>query len=295
MKILLLGGSGQLGFELSNRIRDLNFELTAPVSKELDVTDRKQVQFIVKKFSPDVIINCAAYTAVDLAEDEPKKAFALNETATVNIAKAAKKTKSFVIQISTDYVFSGEWNQPYKEEDPVGPISVYGESKLAGEKALQEILPDSSLIVRTSSLHGQRRPNFVHTMLKLFSEREKLQVVNDQFMTATWCGWLAEVIIDLARIRNTGIVHAACAGVISWHEFATTIYDKAKDHNPKILDQVEIAETTLANFPRKAKRPQYSALCCDRLESWLGRSTISWKEGLALHLKDIDYGNKLET
>ena len=294
MKILLLGGSGQLGYELSNRIRDLNFELTAPVSKELDVTDRKQVKFIVKKFSPDVIINCAAYTAVDLAEDEPKKAFALNETATVNIAKAAKNANSFMIQISTDYVFSGEASTPYKEEDPVGPVSVYGESKLAGEKALQEILPDNSLVVRTSSLHGQRRANFVHAMIKLFSEREKLEVVSDQFMTATWCGWLAEVIIDLARIKNSGVVHAAGAGVLSWHEFATTIYEKVKENNPNILKDINIAQTTLANFPRKAKRPQYSALCSTKLESWLGRSVISWEEGLDSHLKDIDYGNKLE-
>ncbi len=289
MKLLLFGGSGQLGYEIISRCKDLNFKIISPVTSEVDVTLAEQVDFLVEKFTPDVVINCAAYTAVDLAETEPQRAFEINELGVKNIATAVARNNSYLVSISTDYVFDGKKGSAYQETDDTNPLNVYGKSKLAGEKVALEILGDKALIIRTSSLHGQRGNNFVHTMLRLFQEKNSLDIVNDQFMTVTWAGWLAEMVLDLTRIRASGIIHAAGEGALTWYDFAEAILELSKEHNPRIKKDFKLNPVSAANFNRPAKRPEFSALDSTKLADILGYPPITWRDGLLSHLKQINF------
>ena len=284
MKILLFGGSGQLGYEIMLRCRDLNFEVLSPVQSEVDITEKEQVVRLAEVSKPSILLNCAAYTAVDKAEEEPEAAFRINKDGARNVALAAKACGARLIHISTDYVYEGSGRTPIVETAPTGPLNVYGESKLAGEREVFDCLGRRALVVRTSSLHGQRGQNFVHTMLKLFREREAVQVVDDQFMSPTWAGWLAETLLDLCRIECDGVLHACGSGVCSWHEFASAIY---QDSSAVLGKSVRVERTTAAAFPRPARRPTYSAMSTTKLSGLLGRAPISWREGLRRHLAEI--------
>jgi dTDP-4-dehydrorhamnose reductase len=289
VKILLFGGSGQLGFELKKRASDLDFSVISPVTAEVDITDKEQVLFLAQSVKPSIIINAAAYTAVDKAEEEKEKAFAINRDGARNIAEACSRINVRMIQISTDYVFDGLLGRPVKEDDPTNPQSVYGASKLEGEQAIESVLGDRGLILRTSSLHGQKGVNFVHTMLKLFQEKEVVRVVNDQWMSPTWAGWLAEAVLDFSRMDCGGVVHASCSGGISWFEFATGVLELAQPHlEGKKLARIE--PTTAAELNRPARRPTYSVFDLGKISSLLGRPPLQWREGLANHLKDIGIG-----
>lgn len=286
MKILLFGGSGQLGFELTKRARDLDFQIVSPVTSEVNVTDRDPVIYLTKQVKPDVVINCAAYTAVDKAEVDGEMAFKVNRDGPGYIAEAVAETGARLIHISTDYVFDGSLGRALRETDPTNPLSVYGTSKLAGEEKIREIAPNQSLVVRTSSLHGQRGINFVHTMIKLFRELPVVKVVADQTMSPTWAGWLAEVLLDVARIDATGVVHASCDGAVTWHEFASEIMRQV---GPKIgrTDAVKIEETTAASLNRPARRPVFSPFDTSKLTSLIGRKPIPWQEGVRRHIDEI--------
>ncbi len=287
MKILLFGGSGQLGYELKKRASDLAFELISPVTAELDITDREQVKFLTASVKPDVVINSAAYTAVDKAETEIERAFAVNRDGARNVAEACEAVRCRMIHISTDYVFDGLLGRPLREDDPVNAVSVYGRSKLAGEEAVRGILGERSLIARTQSLYGQKGVNFVFTMLKLFPEREVVKIVSDQWVSPTWAGWLAEALLDFARIDRGGVVHASCTGAVSWFHFASEIMRLARPHfEGRKLAQLE--ETTVAELNRPACRPVYSAFDTTAITSLLGRSPISWQEGLRAFLSEIE-------
>jgi dTDP-4-dehydrorhamnose reductase len=286
MKILLFGGSGQLGYELQQRARDLNFSLISPVTSEVDVSNLEQVLFLTNTVKPDLIINAAAYTAVDKAEEQKEDAFRINCDGARNVAKAANKNKARVIYISTDYVFDGKGSEPLTELMPTNPLSVYGASKLAGEVAVLDEYSEGAVIMRTSSLHGQKGINFVHTMLDLFKKRDKLTVVADQTMSPTWAGWLAEVILDMGRLKATGIYHASCSGAVSWFDFAAEIL-KLASHKIERPERISIEPITAAQFGRPAPRPQYSVFNTDKLASVIGRPAISWQQGLKNHLTDI--------
>ena len=287
MKILLFGGSGQLGYEVIKRAGDLNFDLIAPHETEVDLGDLKTMLDLARKFKPEIVINCAAYTAVDKAEEQPAIAYKVNQDGARNVAECARDVGARMIHISTDYVFDGTATRPIVETEETNPINVYGGSKLGGELEVLKVLGDKQgLILRTQSLHGQKGQNFVHTMIKLFGEQERLKVVSDQYMCATWAGWLAEVILDFCRISAGGIFHASGAGVISWHEFACGIYEMVK---PRLKRNVTIEAVKASEFSRPAKRPAYSALDCSKLSAVLGRKPISWQEGLRRHLADIGY------
>lgn len=289
MKILLFGGSGQLGFEVQKRAFDLDFEVVSPVLSEVDITNEQQVQFLTKQVRPDLVLNAAAYTAVDKAETERDEAFRINCEGAATVAAAAKEAGARMIHVSTDYVFDGSGSSPILETNPTNPLNVYGASKLAGEKRVLSVLGPQALVVRTSSLHGQRGENFVHTMIKLFTEREVVKVVDDQWMSPTWAGWLAEVLLDLGRMPCDGIVHASCAGAPSWFEFASAIFEQVKRTNPAV-ERCRLEKTSVDSFPRPAKRPRYSVLDCSRLTALLGRKPIPWQEGLRNHLSEIGYG-----
>ncbi len=282
MKILLFGRSGQLGSEIVPRAEKLHFDVVSPVLSELDITDEQGVESFVAQVKPDIILNCAAYTAVDDAEEDRPGAFSVNASAPRYLAQAAKKSGTRLIHLSTDYVFDGSAKEPYTEESPTLPINVYGESKLAGEQGILEVLGDSATIVRTSSLHGQHGANFVHTMLELFALKETLSVVTDQIMSPTWAGWLAGVLLDLCRIKEGGIYHACSGGAVSWFDFAQEILRLADGDF-----SVELEPVPASTFPRPAARPAYSVMSCDKLTKLLGRAPLSWNDGLQRHLRDI--------
>lgn len=283
MKILLFGGSGQLGQEFIVRAKDLNFEVVYPSLHELDITDKKQVSNFTKVVKPDAIFNFAAYTAVDNAETDQELCYAINNDGARNIAIASVEQNAKIIHISTDYVFLGDASSPLTEEDPTEPKSIYGKSKLAGEHSVLEVTDGKAAIIRTSSLHGMYGNNFVHTMLKLFDEKKPVSVVSDQIMSPCWAGFLAEALLDIARIEFSGVLHVACAGVISWYDFAKAItrYAYSAEINP------EISATSLQNFARPAPRPKYSAFDLTKFEKVLGRKPIPWELGLKSHLRDI--------
>lgn len=291
MRFLLFGGSGQLGFEFIKRANDLNFEVISPVLSELDIGSQSQVVAFCERVRPTVIVNCAAYTAVDKAEEQVEEAYRVNATGAENVAKGAVRAECRLLHVSTDYVFDGNATSPIAEDTPTAPLNVYGKSKLEGERRVQQILAERSLIVRTSSLHGQHGENFVHTMLKLIRDRDEVRVVDDQWMSPTWAGWLAEVLLDLSRMNAQGIVHACGAGVCSWFEFAKEIQAVSAgkiDRRPAC----RVEPTTVANFPRPARRPRYSAMDCTKLSRLLGRPPIPWQEGLRAHLLDIGYADE---
>lgn len=286
MKILLFGGSGQLGKEILARANDLNFELVYPTSRTVDVCSVEQVNSFIGKAEPDLIINAAAYTAVDDAEDHEDEAFALNSKAALYISKAARVNGARLFQISTDYVFKGNLGRALKEDDECEPISVYGKTKLAGERHVQSEYPGNSLIIRTSSLHGEFGNNIVHTLIRLFNERDEVKFIEDQIMSPTAAWWLAEVLLDLARLDVNGIINASCKGEISWYDFAKKVYEYALELG-LTEREVDILPVKASEFATKAKRPEYSALDVSKLEQVLGREVISWEMGLKKHMNSL--------
>ena len=286
MKIALFGGSGQLGAELRSRAGALDFELCSPVRKEVDITESAQVRGVLENLAPDVVINAAAYTAVDKAEEERELAYAINAEGARNIAEACVGVGARLIHISTDYVFDGSLGRLLCEEDVVNQLSVYGASKLEGEKACLEILPDKSVIVRTQALYGRSGINFVSTMLQLFENREEIRVVDDQFVSPTWAGWLAEVILDLVRTEIAGVVHASNSGVVSWFEFAQTIKVLAQS-KLGLHSATTILPVSAAEYKRPATRPVYSAFDTTRLEGVLKRPIMHWNRALEAYLDEL--------
>lgn len=292
MKILLFGGSGQLGKEILERANDLNFELVFPTHRSVDVCSMEQVNAFVANVEPNLVINAAAYTEVDKAEDFRDEAFALNALAPLFIARAAKANGARLFHISTDYVFAGDTGMPLREDSPLNPLSVYGESKLAGEKNILEEYPENSLIIRTSSLHGQFGNNIVHTLVKLFNNRNEIKFIKDQVSSPTFAGWLAECILDLARIEVNGIIHASCKGEVSWYEFAKKTYEYALELG-LTSNQLEILPVSSSEFETKAKRPAFSAFDVSKLETLLGREVIPWEQGLKRHMESLKESNAL--
>lgn len=286
VRILLFGGTGQLGHELRKRAEDLSFELVSPVTKEVDITDRVQVANLVGSIKPAVVINSAAYTAVDKAEQESERAFAVNAEAVRTLAESCKRCSSRLIHVSTDYVFDGLLHRPLREDDAVNPVSVYGRSKWQGEQFVRDVLGEQGVIVRTQALYGAKGVNFVGTMLKLFAEREVVKVVNDQWVSPTWAGWLAEVLLDLVRLPVGGTFHASCDGVVSWYDFALEIHRLAIPHfEDRPMARVE--PTTAAELNRPAKRPVFSAFDTSRLSQTLKRPILPWQRGLLEYLSEV--------
>ncbi len=286
MRILLFGGSGQLGYEVKKRAADLDFELISPVSSELDITDRAQVKLLLSSVKPDVVINSAAYTAVDKAEEEQERAFAINAEGARNIAEGCVAVGARMMHISTDYVFDGLLGRELREDDPTSAVSVYGRSKLAGEEWVREVTKDTALIVRTQALYGKKGVNFVYTMLKLFEEREVVKVVSDQWISPTWAGWLAETLLDLVRIDCAGVMHASCRGAVSWFDFAQEIMRLSLGSmEGKRIARLEM--TTAEQLGRPARRPVYSAFDTSKLAQTLGRPVLHWRDGLEAFLREL--------
>ncbi|GLI09893.1 NAD(P)-dependent oxidoreductase [Paenibacillus tyrfis] len=251
MKVLVTGANGQLGQDVVALFQKQH-QVTGLGRHELDITNLEQCLRQVELVQPDVIIHCAAYTAVDQAESDEDQAYLVNAVGTRNLAVAAEKSGSKLCYISTDYVFDGQATVPYKEYDNTNPTGVYGKSKRAGE-ALVQSLSSRYFIVRTSWVYGLHGNNFVKTMLKLAKDRDRLKVVSDQVGSPTFTEDLAEFLLALVATEKYGIYHASNTGVCSWFDFAKAIFEETGVN-------VTVEPCTTEEFPRPAPRPKFSVM-----------------------------------
>ena len=276
MKILITGANGQLGRELTKQYSERNEELILTDVAELDITDTKQVYKFVENTKPDVIINCAAYTAVDKCETDTDIAYKINTLGPRNLAMAANSIGAEIVQVSTDYVFDGIKNSLLTEFDEPNPQTVYGLTKLQGEKVVKELNP-KHYIIRTAWLYGDGN-NFVRTMLKLSQTNPSLKVVNDQHGTPTSTVDLSKVIIKLVDEKNYGLFHCTCKGECTWYDLTKEIFRLSGINT-------EVIACTTDEFPRPAKRPEFSVLRNYMLELTTGDITRTWQEALEEYLK----------
>ncbi len=303
MTILLLGADGQVGFELHRALAPVA-PIVATTRKgvlpggiactRLDLADADALRALIETTQPRWIVNAAAYTAVDRAEDEPELAQRINGDALAVIGAAAKRIDARVVHYSTDYVFAGAANQPWREDDATGPLGAYGRSKLAGEIALRES-GATHLIFRTAWVYGPRGANFLRTMLRLARERDRLTIVADQFGTPTPARLIAEttaLIVHALQDARTddarfGTYHLTANGHTTWHGFASRIIDHA--HTSGLIERKpEVAAITTEQFPTKAKRPGYSVLDTSKLQSTFGLALPDWTEGLARVMGELN-------
>ncbi|MFY1068473.1 dTDP-4-dehydrorhamnose reductase [Enterococcus sp. AD013-P3] len=276
--ILITGGNGQLGTELRKLLDEQQVTYVSTDSSEMDITDVKQTHQVIEELKPEVIYHCAAYTAVDKAEEESKALDELiNVDGTRNVAEAAKAVGATLVYISTDYVFDGAKKEhTYKESDTPAPLNEYGRTKLLGEQAVAAIM-DNYYIIRTSWVFGNYGNNFVFTMQRLAKSHSKLTVVNDQFGRPTWTRTLAEFMTFVVQKQAPfGIYHLSNEGSCSWYEFAKEIL---KDTT------VEVAPVTSAEYPQKARRPQYSVMDLSKAEA-LGFVIPTWQTALSEMLSE---------
>jgi dTDP-4-dehydrorhamnose reductase len=271
MKYLITGANGQLGQELQKLLRERGLTFVAYDSKTLDITNREAVMATFKAEQPDVVLHAAAYTKVDLAEDEGRAMnWQVNVTGTKNIADAAKQYGAKLVAVSTDYVFDGLNVGEYRETDPVNPRNAYGRAKLAGELAVTES-GAAAYIVRTSWVFGEFGNNFVYTMQRLAESHPKLTVVNDQLGRPTWTRTLAEFMLHLIAVEATyGIYHLSNDETATWFDFAKEIL---KD------TAVEVEPVISAEFPQKAYRPKHSVMNLEKAKA-TGFEIPSWREAL---------------
>jgi dTDP-4-dehydrorhamnose reductase len=283
MKVLITGGNGQLGDELKRAFAPLG-DVTAPERAILDLGNPTQIVRCVRDAKPDLIVNAGAYTAVDRAETEIDSASAVNAAAPAILAEEANRLDIPIIHYSTDYVFAGSAAIPYQETDATGPLNVYGQTKLDGELAVAQVAKRYA-VFRVSWLYGNRRQNFMLTMLRLARERESLSVVGDQFGAPTWVRQIADVtrqaVIPVAQRADlaleNGVYHLSAAGKTSWHAFAAAILAQTQDPQRRVT---AINSITTAEYKTPAQRPPYSVLNCAKIERALGLKMVPWQEQL---------------
>lgn len=285
-KVVVVGAGGQLGRELVRTV-PVAVECVALTRSELDVADPRAVTTVLAELAPGMVINAAAYTAVDAAESEPEAAHLANVEGPTNLARACSGLGDVgLIHISTDFVFDGKASRPYGTDALPAPLGEYGQSKLAGELAVRGILP-GALVIRTGWVYSRFGSNFVKTMLRLMAGRSELGVVADQVGTPTWARGLAEVTwAAVARPRLDDIYHWSDAGVCSWYDFAVAIHEEA--HAIGLLERpVRINPITTADYPTAARRPAYSVL--DKTSAWrdLGMEALHWRVQLRAMLAEL--------
>ncbi len=286
MQILLTGKDGQLGQELYPLLSSLG-NVVAVGRDTCDLANPEAIRQVVDQTQPNLIINAAAYTAVDKAESEPELAIAINGTAPGILAAEAQRLGATLIHVSTDYVFDGQNNTPYLETDKTHPLGMYGQSKLAGEQAI--IATDAHFVIlRTAWVYGVGgKGNFVKTMLRLAGVKEELGIVIDQIGSPTWTGDLAQAIVQLIPRLNSetyGIYHYTNSGVTSWYDFAVAIFEEAQTLGIPLKIQ-QVKPITTAEYPTPAQRPAYSVLSNRKISDVLGNYPPHWRQGLRKMLK----------
>ena len=294
MKILLLGHKGMLGSDLLSRLY-AEHEVIGMDKEEIDIVSANECNHAIKETAPDIVINAAAYTDVDGCETAKEECFAVNAEAVKNIAEACRMKKILIIHFSTDYVFDGTAKQPYKEDDQVNPINVYGESKLAGERYLQS-LSDNYLLIRTSWLYGLKGKNFVHAILAKAKAKNfiddtmakakakagnpsTLSVVDDQIGSPTYTKDLAAAVALLIEKKSQGIFNITNRGSCSWHQFAVRILQESG------FDKIEVIPIKSVELQRPAPRPSYSILSMQKFIQTTGKTTQPWQLALQDYLK----------
>lgn len=280
MKILVTGARGQLGFDILRELEKRNHIVVGVSSKEMDITDFNVVESVIKKVNPQAVIHCAAYTAVDNAEDDIDNCRKVNIHGTENIAKVCKELDTKMMYFSTDYVFDGDGEDYWSADDEISrPLNIYGETKYEGEVAIQKYI-DKFFILRISWVFGINGNNFVKTMIRLGKEREEVSVVNDQIGSPTGTYDLARLAVDMIESDKYGIYHATNEGVCSWYEFAKEIF-KLSNLNVKLRPVKSDA------FPRKAKRPKNSRMSKEKLVENGFNRLPSWQDALSRYLNEI--------
>lgn len=281
MTILVTGGNGQLGCALRLASAESRHRYIFTDIDELDITSAKAIKEFFSKENIDVVVNCAAYTAVDLAEEQEAKAEEINHKAVALLAEACAQYNATLIHISTDYIFSGESRNAYTEEDTPAPLNAYGRTKLAGEIAVAKS-GCKSIILRTSWLYSEFGKNFVKTMRNLTATHKEIKVVADQFGTPTYAGDLAVAIVQIIEGRKydkCGVYNYSNRGECSWYDFAVEIARQSGNYNCKI------APCTTADYPTKAMRPRYSVLDKSKFTATFGIEIPAWQESLAECIK----------
>ena len=283
-KILVTGITGQVGQELQQTLKDVG-EIVGVTRQQLDLSQPDQIRAAIAEIKPNIIVNAAAYTAVDKAEKEVDLAMAINATAPKVMAEAAQNIGATMVQISTDYVFDGQHHRPYTETEPTNPLGIYGKSKWLGEVAVQENCV-RHIILRTAWVYGARgHGNFVKTMLRLGGSKERLSVVADQIGSPTWSydiAWGISKLIsqpDFNSANSTGIYHFTNSGVASWYDFAVAIFAEARQLGFPLKIQ-QVTPITTAEYPTPAQRPAYSVLQNQKIAQKLGGYAPHWRESL---------------
>lgn len=283
MKILITGANGQLGQELTAVFKNSKHSLVALPHKDLDITNAKNVAYILADEKPDLVINCAAYTAVDKAESETLKAYNINESGAKNLAISCKENNIKLIHVSTDFVFDGSHSMPYLETDTTNPLSVYGKSKLAGELTIQQNNPES-IIIRTSWLYSSFGANFLKTIIRLCGERDELGIVADQIGSPTYAYDLAVAIKSICESDKltsaNGIFHFSNQGVGSWYDFAVCIANN-------IGAKTKINPIATSQYPTPATRPHYSVLNTSKIKSTFDIAIPHWQLSVADCIKKL--------
>lgn len=276
MKVLVTGATGQLGWDVVKELKKRNIECCGTGSKELNITDREAVMCFIEDYHPDAVIHCAAYTAVDKAEDEPEKCRDVNVNGTTYIAEACKIVDAKMVYISTDYVFGDDGDKLHEVDDPVHPLNVYGQTKWEGEEAVRRTL-QKYFIVRISWVFGEHGNNFVKTMLRLGRTHKEISVVADQFGAPTYTADLAPLLCDMIETEKYGTYHACNSGCCSWAEFAEEIFKVAQ------ID-VKVISIRTEEYPTKANRPRNSRLDIRNTSDSFGYKLQSWKSAICDYL-----------
>ena len=286
LRVLVTGAAGQVGRALLASV-PVGFEARGATHASLDIADAEQVERQVAEFGPDVIVNAAAYTAVDKAEGEQATAARVNVDGVTHLARAALAHGARLIHVSTDFVFDGRGCAPYRPSDPAAPLSVYGATKLAGERQALSILGEQALIVRTAWLYAAEGRNFLTTMLRLMRERAQVRVVDDQIGTPTAAASVASVLWSFARTpRLSGIFHWSDAGVASWYDFAVAIAEEGAQRG-LLPSAVEVKPIATAEYPTAARRPAYSVLDKRSTMLALGCEPPHWRSTLRSVMEEL--------
>lgn len=285
MKVLITGKGGQLAWELEKTV-NIQHKLVLLSRNELDISDANAVKGIVALHQPDVVINAAAYTAVDRAETEQNRAFAVNDIGAKNIANVCKELGIRLLHVSTDFVFDGTKSTPYQTDDATNPLGVYGASKLAGDLSVMQILPHSA-IVRTAWVYSEHGNNFVKTMLRLMTEKLRLNVVYDQVGTPTWAAGLAKWLWAVVERPNVmDVFHWTDAGVASWYDFAVAIQELAIEKG-LLKSSIPVFAIPSSQYPTPATRPKFSVIDKTSAEVVTDLTAIHWRQQLSNMMDEL--------
>lgn len=280
MKVLVTGVRGQLGYDVVRELKKRQIEAVGVDVEEMDITDPAQTETVIREAAPDAVIHCAAYTAVDAAEDNEELCREVNARGTENVARICGEMNIKMMYISTDYVFDGKGTRPWEPDDPRDPLNVYGQTKYEGELAVEKYVK-KFFTVRIAWVFGVNGKNFIKTMLNLGKTHDKLTVVNDQTGSPTYTYDLARLLADMIQTEKYGRFHATNEGICTWYEFACEIFRQAG------ID-VEVAPVTSDEYPSKAKRPENSRMSKKKLKENGFELLPSWQDALKRYLKEIE-------